>query len=258
MTIKKQLKIGGKNQELLKSLINFGLHENEAQVYIYLLEKGEAVGGTKIAFGTGIHRQYIYLLLPKLISSGLVEEVYFGKRAKYLARNPSRLQRIARAKVYETESLIEELNKISKIGHEQESEVLFGIKALIEHEFEFEDTAEIEEIQYIIGGNANAFIEIMGDSYDEVKKLDEKKKIVTYYIGSKNDSLSKELQKGREKRFHLKYLEKMPEGITHMVIRKDRVCFFSFLNPPTVHIIKSNVVVENYKKFFMMLWEMAS
>ena len=31
----------------------------------------------------------------------------------------------------------------------------------------------------------------------------------------------------------------------------------SFLNPPLVYVIKSPVVAQHYKAYFMMLWEMA-
>ncbi len=241
----------------VQELTTFGLSENEARIYIYLLEKGVAVGGTKVAIGTHIHRQYVYLVLPKLIALGLVTEVAFGKRSKYLALSPVRIEKIARQKVYESQTLVEELNKISRVGHEQESEVLFGIQALIEHEFEFEDQAEVGEVQYIIGGNADAFIETVAELYDEITAMDAKKKIITYYLGSLKDERDAKLHKGREDRFHMRYLKKMPEGLTHIVVRRDRVCFFSFLNPPTVHLIKSPVVAENFKQFFMMLWEMA-
>ncbi len=245
------------HKELQEALVKFGLSENETRIYMYLLERGEAVGGSKIAVGTSIHRQYVYIILPKLIEMGLAEEVSFGKRSKYVALSPGRLERIARDRVKETEFLVEGLNRISKVGHEQESEVLFGLKELVEHELLFEEQAAIGEVQYIIGGNANAFIDIMGDAYEEVTKMDAKKKVVTYYIGSSQDKKEEKLQKGRENRFHMRYLDTMPEGLTHTVIRRDRVCFFSFLNPPTVHIIKSKVVAENYKKFFDMLWKMA-
>ncbi len=255
---KKGEKVGSQHTELLSSLVKFGLSENETRVYLYLLERGEAVGGTKIAAGTSIHRQYIYIVLPKLLEMGLVEEVSFGKRAKYIALSPNRLERIARDRVKATESLIENLNRISKIGHEQESEVLFGLRDLVEHEYQFEDNAEMGEKQYIIGGNGDAFIDITEDHYHRLKQLDEKKKIVTYYIGSKKDKADEKLHLGRENRYHMRYLEKMPEGILHTVIREDRVCFFSFLKPPTVHVIKSKVVADNYKEFFMMLWEMSS
>ena len=52
-------------------------------------------------------------------------------------------------------------------------------------------------------------------------------------------------------------MEKLPKGKTHMVIRPDTVSFYSFLNPPLVYVVKSPIIAENYKNFFLMLWEMA-
>ncbi len=245
-------------KEFISSLEKAGLTSNESRVYLYLLERSEAVGGTKIAVGTAIHRQYVYLILPKLIELGLVEEIAHGARSRYLALAPSRLITLSRERVYETENLAKRLAMLSKAGHEQESEVLFGTRELIEHEYAFEKSATQGEVQYIIGGNSRAFIDCMGEDYDEITRLDEKNQVVTYYLGSEKDKLDNKLAEGREDRFHKRFFKKMPEGITHMVIRNDRVCFFSFLKPPTVHIIKSEVVAQNYKQFFLMLWGMAS
>jgi hypothetical protein len=55
----------------------------------------------------------------------------------------------------------------------------------------------------------------------------------------------------------MRYFDNLPEGATHMVIRKDTVSFFSFLRPSLLYIIKSPVVASDYKKFFMVLWNMA-
>lgn len=242
---------------LLKELIFFGLSENEARIYLYLLEKGVPTGGTKVAVGTSIHRQYVYLIIPKLISLGLIEEVQFGKRAKYIALSPSGLEKIARQKVYATESLIHNLNKVSKIGYEQESEVIVGQQGIVRHELDFLKEAESGDYQYILGGNAQGFIDAMGDSYEEMLRLDKEKGIQTMYIGSKLDENAQKAHVNRRGNFQTRYLEKMPEGITHIVIRRDRVAFYSFLHPPTLHLIISPVVAENFKQFFIMLWEMA-
>ncbi len=243
-------------EKLENELINTGLSKNEARVYLYLLEQSKAVGVSKIAEATGIHRQYVYIIIENLIKTGLVEKIISGARQNYLALSPDRLITISRQKVMETENLAKELNAISKLGHEQESEILFGTKALIEHEYEFENKASRGEKQYIIGGNLDAFIKCMGDEYREVTLLDEKKRIETFYLGSDKDKGNDKISEYREHRFHKKYMKKLPEGLTHTVIRKDRVCFFSFLNPPTVHIIKSKTVADNYRNFFMMLWGM--
>lgn len=241
-----------------EELVAFGLTENEARIYLYLLERGTAVGGTKIALGTGIHRQYIYLVLPKLKELGLVEEVAEGKRAKYMGLSPAVLEKIARQKVYATESLIKNLKKVSRVGYEQESEVIVGQEGIARHELDFLREAKKGEEQYILGGNAQAFIDAMGDSYEEMLELDREKGIQTKYIGSLLDKNAQKAHIGRRGAFDTRYLAKMPEGITHIVIRRDRVVFYSFLNPATLHLIKSAVVAENFKQFFLMLWDIAA
>ena len=67
-------------------LKEFGLSKNEALIYMYLLGRGMEVGGSKIAFGTSIHRQYVYTGIKRLIELGLVEVVKHGKQSKYKCR----------------------------------------------------------------------------------------------------------------------------------------------------------------------------
>lgn len=243
--------------KVLDRVVAFGLSESEARIYIYLLDRGSPTGGSKIAIGASTHRQYVYNILPKLIDLGLVEAVSVGKQKRYIALSPARLEKIAREKVYKTEWLITELNKFSKIGHDQESEVLVGAQQLIEHELEFLEKAQVGEEQFIIGGNAQAFVDAMGDSYDKMLEQDAKKQIHTLYIGSAKDEPTQKDYKKRRGNFITHYTDKMPSGLVHIVTRRDRVCFYSFLSPPVLHIIKSEVVAENYKQFFMMLWNMA-
>ena len=79
-----------------QKLIDFGLSETEASMYLTLLEHGKELGGTKLALITKLHRQYIYLALPRLLTLGLVEEIGDGKHKKYKARPPVEIEKIAR------------------------------------------------------------------------------------------------------------------------------------------------------------------
>lgn len=241
----------------IEKLAKLGFSRAEALIYVYLLERGSQAGVSKIAIGAHMHRQQVYITLPLLLEAGIIEEVGDGKFAKYKARPPQYLERVARRKMVVAEDLAQELQKISKVGYEQESEIIVGQQGIVRHELDFLKEAEEGEWQYILGGNAQGFIDAMGDSYEEMLRLDRQKEIQTMYIGSTLDENAQKAHVGRRGNFQTKYLKKMPEGITHIVIRKDRVVFYSFLNPPTLHIMKSSVVAGNFKQFFMMLWEMA-
>ena len=241
----------------IKQLVSFGFTETEANLYVYLLKWGKELGGSKIALGTGLHRQYVYLALPKLISLGLVEEVQVGKHSKYKARPPSELEKIGRKKALEAGDLARELNLISNIGNEQDFEVFQGKKAIQEYEMQYVLRADGGDEEYIIGGASELFSTIMEYELEEYLDIKRKKNMGVKYLGTKAEEESYQKYVGVYGNQEYRFMEKLPQGKTHMVIRKDTVSFYSFLSPPLVYVVKSEVVAQNYKDFFMMLWEMA-
>jgi len=242
------------DQFLIDGLAAWGLSRAEAEVYVYLLQKTGESGGSKIAIGTGMHRQYVYIALEKLISIGLVEAVTFGKHKKYKARSPLEIEKITRKKSIVASDLVHKLSKISAIHNDQDFEVLQGAKKIQQYEMDYAESAQPNEEEYIIGGNSHGFEEVMGDTLDEYTSIKDGKQMRVLYLGGD----SAETERYREqKSFTARTLPGFPKGETHMVIREDTVLFFSFLTPPLVYVIKSKTVAENYKQFFMMLWNMA-
>jgi sugar-specific transcriptional regulator TrmB len=240
-----------------KMLHSFGLSENESKVYVYLLERGGEVGGSKIAIGANLHRQYVYLALPRLMKLGLVEEIPHGKLSKYKANAPQEIEKIAKKRVIEAEDIVKELEKFSKVGHEQDFEVLVGDKAIQKYEVDWVKSVKEHEEQYIIGGNTKGFAKMMGDALDEYLIGESRKKITTYYLGHTSEmGLWKESVLSQND-LRAKFMDTLPIGVSHFVVRKGHVAFFTFLEPSLLYVIKSEAVAENYKQFFMMLWEMA-
>lgn len=234
--------------QLLK---DFGLTHNEALVYTYLLERGTEIGGSKIAFGTGLHRQYVYIAMEKLLDVGLIETVPSGKQKKYKAVSPSQIEKIAKRKIVEAEDIVKELNTFSAVGNEQNFEVLQGNKAIQQYEMDYAHRAENGDQEYIIGGSSNGFEVVMGDSLDEYIETKDGKRMKVFYIGGSGEETARYKE---QKSFEARFLPGLPQKVTHMSIRKDEVVFYSFLNPPLVYVLRSKIVAEDYKSFFMMLW----
>lgn len=246
-------------EKALQLLESFGLSENESKVYVYLLERGEAAGGSKIAIGTGIHRQYVYLSLPRLMQLGLVEEVPHGKLSKYQATAPREIEKIAKRKVIEAEDIVKTLEKFSKVGHEQDFQVYVGKNAIQKYETEWVHNVKEHENQYIIGGNTKGFMDMMEDALNEYLLAESRRKITTYYLGHTSEKKLWDMGEILSQNdLRAKFIDELPIGVSHFVVRKGEVAFFTFLNPPLLYVIKSDIVSENYKMFFMMLWEMAS
>ncbi len=245
--------------EALAKLTAFGLSENEAKVYIYLLERGTEAGGSKIAEETGIHRQYVYHVLPHLLELGLIEEVAHGKQHKYRAKSLSQIEKVAKRKMVEAEEVIRTLEKFSKVGHEQEFEVVEGREAIQKYEIERVASLAPETAQYFIGGASEGFFSLMGRLYEnEYAPMANKKKLQSFFIGYKGE-YKEALHEEEVKRAHFefRFLEKFPKGVVNIMIMNDTVSFYTFVKPPILYVVKSEIVAANFKQFFDMLWNMA-
>ena len=238
-------------------LVAWGLLKVEAEVYVYLLQKTGESGGSKIASGTSLHRQYVYIALEGLMNKSLVEAVTFGKRSKYKACPPSEIEKITRKKSVAASDLVHELNKISAIHNDQDFEVLQGTKQIRRFEMDYVYESVNGEEEYIIGGHSQGFSELMGEELKEYLDEKNKKQIKVHYLGARSEEDLYKKSIGYLPNQESRFLKDLPQGVTHTVIRKDTVLFFSFLTPPLVYVIKSKTVAENYRQFFMMLWHTA-
>jgi predicted transcriptional regulator len=254
MTNKKQRK---EINPLIVQLGTWGLSRPEAEVYVYLLQKTVASGGSKIAAGTGLHRQYVYLALEKLLDLRLVETVAAGKHKKYKARSPLEIEKITRKRSIAANDLVQDLNKISAIHNDQDFEVLQGARQIQQYEMDYAYESEEGGEEFIIGGEAKGFREVMGEQLSEYLEQKNKKKIKVRYLGSMNEAEEYKKSIGFLPNQESRFMKDMPKGVTHMAIRKDSVLFFSFLTPPLVYVIKSETVARDYKQFFLMLWNLA-
>lgn len=239
-------------------LVQFGLSESETAVYITLLEAGRALGGSEIAKKAFIPRQYVYTALPTLREKGLVIEVAHGKQSRYKAAPQTEIEKIAKRKLVEAERLVRKLAAFSRVGHEQDFEVIQGDEAIRRFELENVASMALGDSEYIIGGATDGFAKAMGGTINRYLNEKKKKDIGVKYIGSVDEEPYYQKFIGIYPNQEYRFMKKLPKGVAHMVVRKDSVSFYSFLNPPLIYIIKSDVVAKNYEQFFLMFWEMAA
>ena len=75
-------------------LIQIGLSEMQANIYIYLIENGQSTP-TEIADGIGENRTTVYSAAERLTKLGLISQRDKGKIAAFVPNHPSRLEEIA-------------------------------------------------------------------------------------------------------------------------------------------------------------------
>lgn len=245
-----------KNSHLTSLLKQFDLTENDSTVYLFLLQRIEPIGSSKMATILGIHRQYVYNTVQKLLDLGLIEKITLGHLSKYRALPPSQLTKTVENKLALAERTVGDLNKISVVGTGQEVRLYQGEKEIQLFEIAFSKLAKENSEQLVIGGTGKAFSELMGERYEEMRTIMNGKNITTRYLTHEYDKETKRFFAGERGRIKIRELRQLPEGLLDMVIRHDMVAFYSFVTPPSVYAIRSQKLAESYRSFFEMLWRM--
>lgn len=100
--------------ELLKSLENIGLSQKKADIYLALLELGEATV-IEISKKTRIKRTTIYNLLPEMMADGLIKSTVKNKKRIFFIEDPAQLKFDLEAKLRAVEKTLPELKAIQNI-----------------------------------------------------------------------------------------------------------------------------------------------
>lgn len=169
------------NNLLIKNLVDFGLSEKEASVYISLLEL-ELAGVNDIAKKAGINRSSAYVVLESLKAKGLVGISDDKKVRQYVAATPDALHRVASDLARKQEevrknidSILPELKALHKeTKHKPTVIVLEGKEGLIEA---FEDTLKSKEKLMRVASSVENLLGIVPPEYFQsyVKRRIQKK-----------------------------------------------------------------------------------
>ncbi|MFZ2975138.1 MAG: helix-turn-helix domain-containing protein [Candidatus Moraniibacteriota bacterium] len=127
---------------LIQKLIDAGLEEKEAILYIAILELGEATIA-KISQKSNIKRSTVYDTLEKLKKIGMISQTNKGKRPIFLAENPEKLiesletkKRTLQESMPEILSIMNLLDKKPRIRY---FEGLAGVKEVFEDTLKYPD-----------------------------------------------------------------------------------------------------------------------
>jgi sugar-specific transcriptional regulator TrmB len=230
-----------------KELIEIGLEEREADIYLQLL-KAKRQTATRIAKETKINRTVVYSILEKLINKGLVAYVLINGKKHFSANNPKTIGDFLNDKAKLFKNILPGLNSIQ--NYEKDSvtiEVFQGVKGGI---------AVMKDIirdgkDYVSFGDEGQF-ESFGTIADQyIRQLNEKK------IGER--LLTNEISKQTKftKRTQIKCLPKTFRFPTSTTIYGDKVAIGIFEKPYSIILIKSKTLALTYRSMFEGLWGIA-
>lgn len=233
-------------KEELKSL---GLTENEASVYLALLNNGPSPAG-KITSKSGIHRRSVYDSIDRLIEKGVVAYIKKNNVKVYEAQNPTILLDLLRKKEDDAAKFIPDLEKIFNSTKEQKETLFFrgknGVKSIF-----LDQIREGEEI-LIIGASkqASQVLKYYLPHYEQERS---KKKIKARILFEKN--IRKE--KLKIPLSQIRYLPDEFSGPTATNIYGGKVALIIWSENPYAILIKDKDVADSYRKHFEFMWDSA-
>lgn len=241
-----------------EKLVDLGLTNNEARIYLFLLKHGSTTTGAIIK-NTNIVNSRVYESLNSLISKGLVSYTVQKNGKLFSASSPEKFLELEEERKKKIETFIPELNKLHNqkeaIFHTSVYEGFEGFKTAFK---KIIDDCHNGETIYILGFSEQQFAkESLRTFLSNMNLKSEKKKHKLKIIldNSIKDTFGKD--RSMEKFTEVRY---MPSGYISPAaidIFQDYVYIFLWEEKPFVFMIKNERIAESFKQYFEFLWKIA-
>ncbi len=251
-------------KNLLDALESLGLKQEEAQIYIALLELKEALL-SDIAKTLGANRTTLYPYVNRLLKMGLLKKSVKGKRILYLPESPEILKKIQEAQARKLNANIANLQELYSASR-NEPTVLFynGIDGM--RQIYDEMISETGFLYSIF--SVDDYFEIFQNSRDGEKFLKEVEKkgidlkeLVKHSASGVNYAEYGYLpQIGKIYKFNKRPIKLLPEDFkinSDLLISHEKVAFVS-LRSQNALLVKDKDIAKLQKLLFENLWNFLS
>jgi len=237
-----------KNEQIL---MDFGLTENEAKVYMGLLKLGSVTAG-EITKKSGIHRATVYDILERLTEKGLVSYSIKANRKYFEAVDPNQLLSLLEDKKEKIQSILPELLMQRKLSKEPQEATIFkgkkGMKSV------YEDVLK-EAKEILVYGAEGKFKDIMQHYFTIWQKRRVKARIPAKIIYS--ETIRGKRLKEEIKYVKIKYIPKEYATPANTLIYSNKIVIMVWGQEPIATMIRSKEIVTAYTSFFNLLWKIA-
>lgn len=241
-----------------QDLVELGLSNNEAKIYLFLLKHGETTTGSIIK-ETGIANSRVYESLNSLISKGLAIYTVQKDGKHFSAADPKKILENEEEKKKKIENILPDLIKIqSLLISETTSAVYEGFEGFKTAFKKIIDDCPKNGTIHILGFSEQTFatksLRVFISNMN-LKSAQKKQKLKIILDAKTKNTLGKDRE--QEKYTEVKY---MPEGYISpgaLDIFDDYVYIFLWEEKPYVFMIKNKKISESFKKYFEFLWKIA-
>lgn len=230
---------------MIEQLKEAGLTENEAKVYLALVDLGPSLAGG-ISRKTGMHRRTVYDTTEMLIKKGLVGYILKNNRRYFEVSSPKRFMEILQEKEDLMAPVVEDLLERYR-GAKEKSETNFykgkaGLKAI------FEDQLSYKEI-LILGASPKAY-EVMQFYFKWYDKKRKSRKI-------KSRIIAYDKKISRIPLADIRYLPQKYANPVAVNIYGNKTAIILWATEPVVIAIRSKEIADAYRNYFELMWKIS-
>jgi sugar-specific transcriptional regulator TrmB len=242
------------NDKIKKFLIDIGLSDKEAQVYLALLPV-DAASVIELSESTGINRTTLYPILEDLISKKIVIEVTEGKKVRFQAEPPERIAtyvQTQRAKLEEQERLLADIvpQMRSFVRHTGEKPIVKyydGREGILQSIGEYQQIGDLETEEFLIYPR-DTVKELFSNT--EIKKSTSVR--LNHKIHMNSIFTSKEPYESNETATRFRLDPEKYKILCEIGIYSDRVRIHTLSQNLSAIYIKSSDVAETLKTLFRL------
>lgn len=246
-----------KISQLQKILVDLGLSDNEARVYLASLGLGTTTI-LKIARAADLKRTTVYSIVEALLQKGLIRKEVCGMKQLYHAESPERLEKVLEEKRDRFKKAFPDLQEMYNLSGEESFiknyEGVEGMKAAYLSMLEGMKPRD----EYLVIGNADNVFNIDEKFFSEffVKRgMLSRKNSFSIRVLLEHSSRAHELQKLDKN--HNKTTKILSRGAglpTHFVLTPYKVLIHQTRTPISTIVIEDKSVIKTLQSLFDIIW----
>lgn len=239
---------------ILNNLQKLGFSENEARVYLALLEVGFCTTGPIIK-KTGLHRNIVYETLDKLINRGSASlSVQKGKK-HFRALSPAKILQQEKLQFEMAQELVPALIKIQK-AEKQEVVIYEGNEGFQNAHFDVISQMKNNGSVYVMIAGGKKWFNAMENGLKKFDRLRNDKRIKDKIIALESQRNDITLQ-GKRPLFEARYLPETFDNPSGTSVYDDITLIMVYGEPVFALMIKNAQVAQGFKQYFGILWKIA-
>jgi sugar-specific transcriptional regulator TrmB len=234
-----------------EDLIKLGFSNNEAEIYLAMIELGET-GAGEIIKKTSLHRNIVYETLDKLVSKKLASKVTRKKVAQFVVTDPDRILEDQKSKLDIASKIVPSL--IAKAKVKQEIVIYEGLEGFQTFSLALIEKMKENSTLYVLGATGDLWYELMGEKTKKYFKIKEKRNIKFKMIEYHESKLDEE-KATKDPSFVIRMMPNNMASPANVLIWDDSIALQTLAEPYSVIEIKNALQAQAYMNYFNLLWE---